>query len=197
MSEARVVELGSGDSDWLLGAAGARPEVKFVGVELRGPAVTRARRRAADLPNLELIEGDGVTWLREHVPDRSLSELHVYHPQPYLDPAEARFGMLSPAFFYDARRALQSSGTLIVQTDHPAYGRYLGALMSQCFQVTTLPGPWPDAPTGRTRREQHAMHKGLAVTRLFGPPREYAEARAEPRPWFDPDRPGQRRVRRR
>jgi tRNA (guanine-N7-)-methyltransferase len=63
------------------------------------------------------------------------------------------------------------------------------------FAFEERPGPWPDAPKGRTRREIIALRRGLPVFRGVGKAREglsEAEARrlteALPPPVFDADR---------
>jgi tRNA (guanine-N7-)-methyltransferase len=67
---------------------------------------------------------------------------------------------------------------LVVQTDNPAYWRYMAAVVPRFFDFHQQKGPWPDAPAGRTRREIMARRKGLPVFRGFGHPRPELDAAA-------------------
>ena len=63
--------------------------------------------------------------------------------------------------------------------------------MPAFFEFHEQPGPWPDAPKGRTRREIIALKRGLPVFRGWGKARPLAPAEIErlvqslPAPRFD------------
>ena len=186
----RVVDVGCGDGDFLLASALARPERDHVGIDLLRPVIERAAREAErrGLSNVRFLAGDAVAWLRGA---DALDEIHVYHPQPYVDPAEVHLGMLAPAFFESAWRALRPGGRLILQTDARAYGRYLLEAARKHFDAEVLDGPWPDGP--RTRREKTAAAKRLRVLRLSARRRDVPLAIDAPPPYFE--RPNVRRRR--
>jgi hypothetical protein len=52
-----------------------------------------------------------------------------------------------------------------------------------------IPGPWPDAPRGRTRREIIARGKGLAVWRMVARRRDVPKDIEIPPADFDANRP--------
>jgi tRNA (guanine-N7-)-methyltransferase len=88
---------------------------------------------------------------------------------------------------------------LVLQTDNPAYWRYMQKIVPKFFDFTEHPGPWPDAPQGRTRREIVAMQEGLPIFRGTATPRaeltedDMRRLVAElPLPRFDADRKGER-----
>lgn len=186
----RVVDLGCGDGDYLLAAALARPDRDHAGIDLLRPVIERASREAErrGLSNLRFLAGDAVAWLRGA---EGLDEIHVYHPQPYVDPAEVHLGMLSPAFFESAWRALKPGGLLVLQTDERRYGKYLLEAVRKHFDPRTLEAPWPDGP--RTRREKTAQRKRLRILRIEARRREAPLKVDAPPPYFD--RPGVRRRR--
>jgi tRNA (guanine-N7-)-methyltransferase len=190
----RVLDVGCGDGDFLLASAAARPERDHVGIDLLRPVVERASREAKrrGLLNLRFLAGDAVAWLSRQA-DGSIDEIHVYHPQPYVDPAEVHLGMLSPAFFERMWAVLRRDGRLVLQTDQKAYGRYLLEAVGKHFEPELVPGPWPDAPQGRTRREAVARRKRMRVLRISARRREVPLAVEAPAPYFE--RPGVRRRR--
>ncbi len=188
----RVLDVGCGDGDFLLASAAARAEVEHVGIDLLRPVIERAEREAKKrgLSNVRFLAGDAVAWLARQ-PAASFDEIHVYHPQPYVDPAEVHLGMLAPAFFERLWSALRPRGLLVLQTDARAYGRYLLEAARKHFDPEVLPGPWPEGP--RTRREKTAAGKKLRVLRVQARRRDVPRDVEPPAPYFE--RPGLRRRR--
>jgi tRNA (guanine-N7-)-methyltransferase len=193
-SAPRVLDVGSGDGRFLMDSAAARPDRDHLGIELIGPLADQAARRATQrgLSNVRFVSGDAVAWLSTRLAADSVDEIHVYHPQPYYDPAEASLGMLTPAFFERVWRVLRPDGVLVLQTDNRPYGKYLLEAARKHFEVEVQPGPWPDAPLGRTRREIIARRKGLKILRAVARRRTAPLEIAPPPPYFDPTRPGLR-----
>src|SRR6185503_7504649 len=91
--------------------------------------------------------------------------------------------------------ALRAVGILVLQTDNQKYGRHLLEAVRSHFDPEVQPGPWPDAPQGRTQRERTARRKGLPVLRVIARRRDAPLSIAAPPPYFDPARPGLRRRR--
>jgi tRNA (guanine-N7-)-methyltransferase len=189
----RVVDLGCGNGRYLISSALARPDHDHLGLDLVQRVVDYAAHRAnaRGLVNVRFVVGDAVEWIFERL--GSVDEIHVYHPQPYFDRARVARRLLTPDFLEQAWHALRPDGLLVVQTDNKAYWRYLLDAVAGCFEPLVLPGPWPDAPQGRTRREIIARRKGLAIWRMTA--RRRAAPRAGPavRPDFDANRPRFRR----
>lgn len=195
----RVVDLGCGNGRFLLGAALAHPEADHLGVDLVPQAIQHAARRAGErgLGNVRYAWGDARELLYRGLEPDSVDELHVYHPQPYYDEQEIERRLLMPAFFGRAWTALRKpDGVLVVQTDNPAYWRYLSRSAPRLFAWEEQPLPWPDAPEGRTRREILARQQGLAIMAGLGRPLALHPRQARARvarlekPTFDANKPG-------
>lgn len=187
----RVVDLGCGSGRYLVGSAISRPGHDHLGLDVVERLVREAARRAdrRGLANIRLASGDAVTWLFERLAEDSVDEIHIYHPQPYYNPAEKGHRILTPEFFDRTWRVLRKEGLLVLQTDHLPYWRYLLQAASKYFEPTVGTGPWPDAPEGRTRREIIARRKGLAIRRMAAR-RRLAPLPVEiPRIAFDTRRP--------
>lgn len=193
----RVVDLGCGNGRYLIGSALARPERDHLGIDLVQVAVDYAAQRAnrRGLTNVRFVVGDAVTWMFERFAPDSLDEVHVYHPQPYYEEEAASKRLLTPEFLDRTWTVLRRGGLLVLQTDNKAYWKYLLGAASKWFAPEPLPGPWPDAPRGRTRREIQARLKGLAVWRMEARRRDEPLDMAIPEPDFDANRPRFRRAR--
>jgi tRNA (guanine-N7-)-methyltransferase len=187
-----IVDMGCGDGQYVLKCAAAHPGNEYIGIDVLTPLLKRVSHKTP--PNVRLIGGDAVEWLTQ-CPRGSIDEVHIYHPQPYYDPTVVGFGMLTAAFFARLWLALQRSGILILQTDNKRYGKYLLEAANLHFEVEVQPGPWPDAPKGRTRREAIAMGKKLPVLRIVARRRAVPLDITPPAPYFDLSRPGLRKRR--
>lgn len=168
----RVVDLGCGDGRYLIASAAARPDHDHLGVEVVPRLAEEASRRSAGLPNIRFVAGDAVPWLFERLAADSVDEIHIYHPQPYFNPAEKGRRMLTPDFLERVWRVLRRDGLFILQTDHPRYWRHLLESASKYFEPRVETGPWPDAPEGRTRREAQSRRKGMKIRRMTARRRE-------------------------
>jgi tRNA (guanine-N7-)-methyltransferase len=169
----RVLDLGCGNGRFVLSSAIRRPEMDHLGLEILPVVIRYATRRANQrgLWNVRFAVCGGYEFLEGFVPPGTIAEIHVYHPQPYADVAKQARRLVTPAFLALVHRSLAPEGRFFIQTDSPDYWRYIAAIGPRFFDFQEQPGPWPDAPEGRTRREIMARQKGLTIYRAGGSPR--------------------------
>lgn len=193
----RVIDVGSGSGRFVIESAAARPDRDHLGIESIDALATKAAREAKGrgLNNARFVAGDAAEWLATRFVPDSIDEIHIYHPQPYYDPGQVRLELLTPDFFARAWALLRADGFLVLQTDNAKYGRHLLEVLRAHFEAEAQPGPWPDAPQGRTRREIVARRKGLPILRVIARRRVAPLPVAAPPPYFDPARPGLRKRR--
>jgi tRNA (guanine-N7-)-methyltransferase len=192
-----VLDVGCGNGRFLIGSAVWRPDHDHLGIDVL-PVVLRYSTRRANqrgLSNIRFAAAGAHEFLERYVPPGSLRELHCYHPQPYYDPHQVHRRLITPAWLALVHRALEPGGCFFVQTDNPGYWRYIQQVVPVFFEFREQPGPWPDGPKGRTRREIIALRRGLPVFRGAGTARgdvSAAEAlrlaETLPPPVFDADR---------
>ena len=188
-----VLELGCGNGRYTLQSALARPEVDHFASDILPVVIRYATRRANQrgLNNVRFAVKDAQTLVRAYVGASAVHEVHLYHPQPYHDPRQARLRLVTPWFLADVHRALKPGGLFVLQTDNPDYWGYMTRLLPVFFDFREQPGPWPDAPRGRSRREILARSRGLQIFRGSGtrrddlePARAIALAESLPPPTF-------------
>ena len=167
-----VLDLGCGNGRFTIASALRRPEMDHLGLDILPVVIRYATRRANQrgLANVRFAVGGAAEFLEKLVAGQSIAEIHVYHPQPYGDAQKIGRRLLTPTFFSLVHRSLVPGGLFVIQTDNPAYWRYIAAIAPRFSEFHQQQGPWPDAPEGRTRREIMARCMGLEVFRAWGRP---------------------------
>src|SRR5947209_6831690 len=157
-----VLELGCGNGRFTLSSALARPGFDHMAIDLLPVVIRYATRRANQrgLHNVRFAVKDAQTFLAGYVAESSVAEVHLYHPQPYHDPRRAHLRLVTPRFLADVHRSLTPGGLFVIQTDNPDYWAYITRVLPVFFAFEEHPGPWPDAPEGRSRREILARSRG-------------------------------------
>src|SRR5438045_4798803 len=114
-----VLDLGCGNGRFVISSALARPQVDHVGIEILPVVIRYATRRANQrgLSNVRLAVIGAYEFLAQYVAPASVAEIHLYHPQPYHDPAKTHRRLLTPEFLALAHRSLAASGLFVLQTD--------------------------------------------------------------------------------
>lgn len=162
-----VIDIGCGNGRSTLANAIARPDQNHLGIDILPVVIRYATRRANQrgLHHTRFAVIGGRELLANHVAADSIAELHVYHPQPFYDPAQIHRRLITPEFLSLAHRSLAANGQLLLQTDNPSYWRYIREVVPFFFEFHERNEPWPSAPQGRTRREIIARNHSLPIFR--------------------------------
>lgn len=176
-----VLDLGCGNGRFLIASAVRRPDHDHVGIDALPLVIRYATRRANQrgLHNARLLVCSAHEFLENYVGDHTVHEVHVYHPQPYADPAQAERRLLTPRFLAHLQRVLTADGRLYLQTDNLAYWNYLISVLPTFFELQIHEAPWPEDPAGRTRREIMARQQGLPIFRALAKPRSFTAEQRE------------------
>jgi tRNA (guanine-N7-)-methyltransferase len=199
-----VLDLGCGNGRFTLASALARPHLNHFAIDVLPVVIRYATRRGNQrgLHHVRFAVEDAQTFVSRYVDDASVSEMHLYHPQPFHDRRKAHRRVLTPRFLAEVHRGLEPSGLFVIQTDNLDYWDYMCRIVPHFFHLREHSGPWPDAPEGRTRREILARQRGLVIFRGVATRRDDLDRRAtltlagslpEPSfrsrgPWYDLDR---------
>lgn len=169
----RVVDIGCGNGRFTLGSAVSRPDFDHIAMDILPLVIRYATRRGNQrgLSNTRWAVIGGFEFLENYAADRSLDEIHVYHPQPYFDDEARDRRLISPKFLLLTWQRLKENGVLYFQTDNPAYWFYFMEVAIHFFDLTIRDQPWESTPEGRTRREIQARQMGLPIFRAEARPK--------------------------
>jgi tRNA (guanine-N7-)-methyltransferase len=192
-----VLDLGCGNGRFSISSAIERPEYDHLAVDILPVVIRYATRRGNQrgLSNIRFAVIGGRELLDDRIAPASVTEIHCYHPQPFYDRRQVGRRLITPEFLSLVHRALIPQGLFVIQTDNPGYWKYIRKVVPVFFDFEELPGYWPNAPRGRTRREIVALRQGLPVFRGMGRARQnlsetdaLAMAGSLPPPTFDASR---------
>ena len=117
------VELGSGDSSFLVEYARRHPGHNFIGVERLLGRIRKLDRkgRRAGLTNLRGVRIESSYFLEYLLPPHSAAALHVYFPDPWPKRKHWRHRLINERFPALAAQALVPGGTVYLRTDDASY----------------------------------------------------------------------------
>lgn len=160
------VELGSGDSSFLVEYARRNPDHNFIGVERLLGRIRKLDRkgRRAGLSNLRGVRIEGSYFLEYLLPPRSATALHVYFPDPWPKRRHWRHRLINERFAVLAGQALVPGGRLYLRTDDQAYFAQMLAVFgpSPLFQPVETP---PDLGALFTDFERDFQARGVTTLR--------------------------------
>jgi len=158
-----IVEIGSGKGRFLIAAATEQTDRNFIGIEksLHYHRVIHERVSKRALRNIRLINHDAFPVLQKMFPDASVTEVHMYFPDPWPRRREQKRRIIRPEALLEIRRVLVDGGSGIYVTDHREYFDTSAPLIAQFFRSETrIPGP-ADAP--RTNYEAKYRAEGREI----------------------------------
>ncbi len=158
-----VVEIGSGKGRFLIAAAMERPDVDFVAIEksLHYYRLIRDRVSKRNLENVCLINYDAFLVLQKMIPDESVSEVHIYFPDPWPRKREQKRRIIRPEALGEIRRVLTAGGFGIYVTDHREYFEAAAPLIAEFFRSETRIPRHDDPP--RTNYEAKYRAEGREI----------------------------------
>lgn len=164
-----IVEIGSGKGRFLISTALERPDANVIGIEksLHYHRLIRDRVLKRQLRNVRLINHDAFLVLRDMIPDGSISELHIYFPDPWPRKREQKRRIIRPEVLQEIRRVLADGGWGIYVTDHRSYFETAAPLIEAEFRAERrIPGP-DDVPRTNYEAKYRAEEREIFEVRFY------------------------------
>ena len=165
------LEIGIGKGTFLTDQAKARPQTNFFGIEYARwfwrYASDRLRRNACT--NVRTARAEAAYFLKEFVPDSSLTVVHIYFPDPWPKKRHHKRRLIQPPFLLEIHRVLQPAGRLQIVTDHEEYFQQIQQVVraSPLKEVEYNVNEVGTNFERKYRREGRAFH-AIAAMRMAG-----------------------------
>ncbi len=122
-----IAEIGFGNGEALAAMAREAPDTDFVGIEVHQPGIGHLLRMldAESLRNVRVANVDAVEFLRERVPDASLSAVRIWFPDPWPKKRHHKRRIVQPRFLETVAKCLSAGGSLHIATDWANYAEHI------------------------------------------------------------------------
>lgn len=131
-----VLEIGFGMGKSLVEMAKAAPELNFIGIEVHKPGVGACISFAVEqgVKNLRVYEHDAIEILADCIPEKVLSTVQLFFPDPWHKKKHHKRRIVSLTFVETIRQKLKIDGVFHMATDWENY--------AECMleDMSTAPG---------------------------------------------------------
>lgn len=160
-----VLEIGFGNGEQLLFAAGNEPQRNFIGIEVHSPGVGRALNgiASAGLENVRLYRLDAVEVLAQDVADAALDEVRIYFPDPWHKKRHHKRRLVQAGFISLLCRKLKPGGLLHLASDWRPYVEHMWEVCDNEPLLLATGGPCNSVPRPAWRRQTHFENRGLKL----------------------------------
>ncbi len=144
-SATRVLEIGFGNGDTLVGLATGYPDADFIGIEVHPPGIGHCllKVQSLGLRNVRVVAHDAVEVLANQLMPASLDEVLLYFPDPWPKKRHHKRRIVQPAFASLVASRLKHGGKFRLATDWEPYGEWMLEVLN------ATPGLQNNAPGGR------------------------------------------------
>ncbi len=168
-----VLDVGAGRGLFLFNSSGTNPDKNYLGLEIDYREGRRAATRLlkADRSNARVLGGDARIAFDKFIPESSISEAHVYFPDPWWKKRHHKRRIFTDVFVSQVTTALKNGGELHFWTDVEEYFERVKNLMDHASQFRRRETPEEKLPEHdldyqtsferKKRNEGWKIHRGL------------------------------------
>ena len=138
-----VFEIGFGMGESLAAQAKAAPEKNFIGVEVHKPGVGHLFLLAMEyeLDNLRVFQEDSLDVLLGAIPDKSLSIVQIFFPDPWPKKRHEKRRLVDSEFLNLLFKKLEFEGLVHIATDWVPYAEAVEELFINRQDFVMAPAP--------------------------------------------------------
>ncbi|RAP29893.1 tRNA (guanosine(46)-N7)-methyltransferase TrmB [Candidatus Marinamargulisbacteria bacterium SCGC AG-343-D04] len=147
------VEIGFGKGVFLRYWASEHPKRTLLGIEVRKQIVDQLQRNLhkENIENAHIFHGNGTIFMEDALPDKSIDNLFIFHPDPWFKKRHHKRRVVNQSFLSLAQQKLKADGQLHLSTDVEA----LWEDMVESISVSTAFKKEKDHPFWNTHYKSH------------------------------------------
>lgn len=166
------LEVGMGKGQFIIGMAKAHPEFNFIGLEIQRTvaAITLKKSLEEDLPNLQLICGDG-SDITDFFEPHEIDRMYLNFSDPWPKKRHAKRRLTYHTFLAGYQEILKDQGSIELKTDNMGFFEF--SLESMNNYGMHFDGVWLDLHNSdenehnvETEYEQKFAAKGQPIYKL-------------------------------
>jgi tRNA (guanine-N7-)-methyltransferase len=168
-----IVEIGFGNGASLADMAEANPHLNYLGIEVHRPGVGALMMALEErrINNVRIYHHDAIEILEQKIPDRSISGLHLFFPDPWHKRRHHKRRIVRPSFVTLLEQKLISGGYFHAATDWHEYAKDMLETLSiaQALKNSSASGDYCPRPDYRplTKFENRGLKLGHGVWDLI------------------------------
>ena len=112
------IEIGFGRGIFIQAYAKEHLNRNILGVEVRKAMVENIEEKIIQtLPNVKLFHGNGVAFIKDALPNKSLEKVFLFHPDPWFKQRQQKRRVINKEFCDILKKKLTKEGRIYVSTD--------------------------------------------------------------------------------
>lgn len=165
----RELEIGFGNGENLVHAAGSAADKDFLGIEVHPPGIGHCllEAREREISNLRVIARDALEVMEQQLADNSLSAISLLFPDPWPKKRHHKRRIVQRPFVALAGEKLAPQGLLRIATDWAEYAEHIDEVMGAAeeFQLVERRVHRGNRPLDRstTRFEVRGVKRGHEI----------------------------------
>lgn len=142
-----ILEIGFGNGEALIASALKYPEQNYLGIEVYRSGIEKLLLSVDEhqLTNVLVCEGDALLILQKHIPDKSLTGVRLFFPDPWSKRRHHKRRLVNEAFLELLAQKLLPGGYFHFATDWEDYAEWVLKVVAQSeLQFDLLENPQLD-----------------------------------------------------
>jgi tRNA (guanine-N7-)-methyltransferase len=162
-----ILEIGFGMGRSLIDMALRYPDKNFIGIEVHRPGIGALLLMAAaqGIKNLKLYNDDAINILKQCFNDETLSEIHIYFPDPWPKKRHRKRRLIQADFVSLLLQKLKLGGRLHLATDWQDYAQQMLSTIGDNPGFINSAGPGQFLPHRNDRIITKFEQRGLDAGR--------------------------------
>lgn len=160
-----IMDIGVGTGDTTFFHAQNHPENNYLAIEVHKPGIGRLLNNIEtnQLNNIRVISHDVVDVLKEQIPNRSISQIFIFFPDPWPKKKHHKRRLINKNLMSLLKKKMTLNGRLHIATDWEDYAEHIQALLIEDTELINLAGVEQSAPRPQWRIQTRYESRGIRL----------------------------------